>query len=94
MRIWAFSVRRWQFTLVLFGLLIAVGVNCSAPADVAHAAAVASEVSGKPVVVYPNSGETWDAAARAWTGGRSACRSSTTSSRARAPRGWRSSRAA
>jgi multidrug efflux pump subunit AcrB len=25
--IWAFSVRRWQFTLVLFGLLIAVGVN-------------------------------------------------------------------
>ena len=27
MRIWDFSVRRWQFTLVLFGLLIAVGVN-------------------------------------------------------------------
>ena len=27
MRIWAFSVQRWQFTLVLFGLLIAVGVN-------------------------------------------------------------------
>jgi multidrug efflux pump subunit AcrB len=26
-RIWAFSVRRWQFTLVLFGLLIAVGIN-------------------------------------------------------------------
>jgi multidrug efflux pump subunit AcrB len=26
-RIWAFSVRRWQFTLVLFGLLAAVGVN-------------------------------------------------------------------
>ena len=27
MRIWDFSVRHWQFTLVLFGLLIAVGVN-------------------------------------------------------------------
>ncbi|NJD31225.1 MAG: efflux RND transporter permease subunit [Gammaproteobacteria bacterium] len=27
MRIWAFSVQRWQFTLVLFGLLIAVGIN-------------------------------------------------------------------
>ncbi len=27
MRIWAFCVRRWQFTLVLFGLLAAVGVN-------------------------------------------------------------------
>jgi multidrug efflux pump subunit AcrB len=26
-RIWAFSVRRWQFTLVLFGLLAAVGIN-------------------------------------------------------------------
>jgi multidrug efflux pump subunit AcrB len=27
MRVWAFSVRHWQFTLVLFGLLIAIGVN-------------------------------------------------------------------
>jgi multidrug efflux pump subunit AcrB len=27
MRIWAFSVHRWQFTLVLFGLLIVMGVN-------------------------------------------------------------------
>jgi multidrug efflux pump subunit AcrB len=26
-RIWKFSVERWQFTLVLFGLLIAVGIN-------------------------------------------------------------------
>jgi len=27
MRIWEFSVRQWQFTLLLFGLLIAVGLN-------------------------------------------------------------------
>jgi multidrug efflux pump subunit AcrB len=27
MRVWAFAVRQWQFTLVLFGLLVAVGVN-------------------------------------------------------------------
>jgi len=27
MRIWAFAVRQWQFTLVLFGLLVAIGVN-------------------------------------------------------------------
>ncbi|HVN42908.1 MAG TPA: efflux RND transporter permease subunit, partial [Steroidobacteraceae bacterium] len=27
MRIWAFSVQRWQFTLLLFALLIAVGVS-------------------------------------------------------------------
>ncbi|MEV5886235.1 homocysteine S-methyltransferase [Streptomyces sp. NPDC052020] len=49
--------------------VIAVGVNCCAPRDADHAVAVAARVSGKPVVVYPNSGEAWDAGARAWTGG-------------------------
>ena len=48
--------------------VIAVGVNCCAPADVAEAVAVARRVTGLPVVVYPNSGEEWDADARAWTG--------------------------
>ncbi|BEL06573.1 homocysteine S-methyltransferase [Actinoplanes sichuanensis] len=48
--------------------VIAVGVNCSDPGDVAHATAVAAEVTGKPVVAYPNSGEIWDATARTWTG--------------------------
>ncbi|ROP46351.1 homocysteine S-methyltransferase [Streptomyces sp. PanSC9] len=48
--------------------VIAVGVNCCAPRDVAPAAEIAARVTGKPVVVYPNSGETWDARARAWTG--------------------------
>ncbi|MFG2309803.1 homocysteine S-methyltransferase [Streptomyces sp. NPDC048566] len=48
--------------------IVGVGVNCCAPGDVAPAVAVAARVTGKPVVVYPNSGETWDAAARAWTG--------------------------
>ncbi|MFF8672912.1 homocysteine S-methyltransferase [Streptomyces sp. NPDC015242] len=48
--------------------VIAVGVNCCAPGDVEAAAATAARVTGKPVVVYPNSGETWDAAARAWSG--------------------------
>ncbi|MGW3988393.1 homocysteine S-methyltransferase [Streptomyces sp. NPDC004830] len=48
--------------------VIAVGVNCCAPQDVEAAAATAARVTGKPVVVYPNSGETWDAGARAWTG--------------------------
>ncbi|MFD5517897.1 homocysteine S-methyltransferase [Streptomyces sp. NPDC127066] len=48
--------------------VIAVGVNCCAPADVDAAVATAARVTGKPVVVYPNSGETWDAAARSWTG--------------------------
>ncbi len=48
--------------------VIAVGVNCCTPEDADHAVALAARVTGKPVVVYPNSGETWDAGARAWTG--------------------------
>ncbi|MFD9700299.1 homocysteine S-methyltransferase [Lentzea sp. NPDC059081] len=49
--------------------VVAVGVNCCAPEDVAGAVAAARRVTGLPVVVYPNSGETWDAEARAWSGG-------------------------
>jgi S-methylmethionine-dependent homocysteine/selenocysteine methylase len=41
------------------------GVNCCTPADVPMAIAAAREVTGKPVIVYPNSGETWDARRRA-----------------------------
>lgn len=48
--------------------IVAVGVNCCAPADVPAAIAVAREITGKPVVVYPNSGEEWDADRRAWVG--------------------------
>jgi homocysteine S-methyltransferase len=48
--------------------VIAVGVNCTRPADVAELVTSAAEASGKPVVVYPNSGEGWDATLRAWTG--------------------------
>jgi homocysteine S-methyltransferase len=48
--------------------VIAVGVNCCAPGDVEPAVKVAAEATGKPVVVYPNSGESWDGAARAWQG--------------------------
>ncbi|MFF4985349.1 homocysteine S-methyltransferase [Streptomyces sp. NPDC001046] len=48
--------------------VIAVGVNCCAPQEVEAAAATAARVTGKPVVVYPNSGETWDARARSWSG--------------------------
>lgn len=47
--------------------IVAIGVNCCAPDDVlpaiTHAAAV-----GKPVIVYPNSGERWDALRRRWIG--------------------------
>lgn len=48
--------------------IVAVGINCTDPRGVPAAIAIAAEASGKPVVVYPNSGETWNAAARSWTG--------------------------
>ena len=48
--------------------IVAVGVNCCAPTDVLPAIAVARETTGKPVIVYPNSGEGWDAQRRAWVG--------------------------
>ena len=47
--------------------VIAVGVNCTDPADVTELVRLAAE-SGKPVVAYPNSGERWDAERRCWTG--------------------------
>lgn len=49
--------------------VVAVGVNCCTPQDADRAVAIAARVTGKPVVVYPNSGEDWDAGARAWRGG-------------------------
>ncbi|MFS4091748.1 homocysteine S-methyltransferase [Streptomyces sp. AF1A] len=48
--------------------VIAVGVNCCSPRDVAPAVEIAARVTGKPVVVYPNSGEAWNAETRAWDG--------------------------
>ncbi len=48
--------------------VVAVGVNCCRPSDVPMAIAAAREVTGKPVIVYPNSGEEWDARRRAWAG--------------------------
>jgi homocysteine S-methyltransferase len=48
--------------------IVAVGVNCCDPADVPAAITTASQAAGKPVIVYPNSGETWDGQERTWTG--------------------------
>lgn len=47
--------------------IVAIGVNCCAPEDVLPAIAHAAPV-GKPVIVYPNSGERWDALRRNWIG--------------------------
>lgn len=42
--------------------------HCRAPSDVRSAIVTAREVTGKPVIVYPNSGEGLDAQQRAWVG--------------------------
>jgi homocysteine S-methyltransferase len=48
--------------------IVAVGVNCCAPDDVLAAVEIAREVTGKPVIAYPNSGEAWDGVRRTWIG--------------------------
>lgn len=48
--------------------VVAVGVNCCRPEDVAAAIAIARSVTDKPIIAYPNSGEGWDAIRRQWTG--------------------------
>jgi homocysteine S-methyltransferase len=48
--------------------IVAVGVNCCAPEDVLPAIPTAREVTGLNVIVYPNSGELWDARRRGWLG--------------------------
>ncbi|WP_046315135.1 homocysteine S-methyltransferase [Mycobacterium sp. UM_Kg1] len=48
--------------------ILAVGVNCCSPEDVLPAIEIAREVTGKPVVVYPNSGQRWERGT--WTGPR------------------------
>ncbi len=48
--------------------VVAVGVNCIPPAVVLESVRELSVLSRKPIVVYPNSGEGWDAAAKRWAG--------------------------
>ena len=48
--------------------VVAVGVNCCSPADVGAALEAARRVTQKPLVAYPNNGQTWDPRARAWVG--------------------------
>lgn len=47
---------------------IAIGVNCTHPALISALIGELRASSDKPVVIYPNSGEGWDAQNRCWTG--------------------------
>ena len=46
--------------------VVAVGLNCSAPDEVVRVLAATQGV--RPGIAYPNSGQSWDAVARAWVG--------------------------
>ena len=46
----------------------AVGVNCTAPEHVEALVRIADPLTSLPIVVYPNSGERWDARRKRWIG--------------------------
>ena len=48
--------------------VIGVGVNCTAPADVAPLLERIGRVTDLPLVAYPNGGQSWDAAEKVWKG--------------------------
>jgi len=46
--------------------IVAIGVNCTMPGHIAGLIRAARSATGKPIVVYPNAGEEWDAEAKRW----------------------------
>ncbi len=46
--------------------VVAVGINCTAPHLLPELLAAARRATSLPIVVYPNSGEAWDAAGKRW----------------------------
>jgi homocysteine S-methyltransferase len=48
--------------------VIGIGVNCTAPELIANLIGELATVTSKPIIVYPNSGEQWDAVHRCWQG--------------------------
>ncbi|KAG9996174.1 homocysteine S-methyltransferase, partial [Aureobasidium melanogenum] len=50
--------------------IVSVGVNCIPEQNVSAALDYLKPLTDKPLIVYPNSGETWNAEARMWNGPR------------------------
>ncbi len=46
--------------------VVAVGVNCTAPEHIESLVHIAAIATHKPILVYPNRGETWDGANKCW----------------------------
>ncbi len=59
----------------------AVGVNCTAPEFVTELVTRLGAATDKPILAYPNSGETYDAIMKRWSG-QSSCETFTTQARA------------
>jgi homocysteine S-methyltransferase len=61
-------LRQCATAVASFPQTVAIGVNCTHPTLIAGLIAELRAASDKPIVVYPNSGEGWDAQNRCWTG--------------------------
>lgn len=48
--------------------VVALGINCTAPSHISNLISHLKTVTDKPIVVYPNSGETYDAGRKCWLG--------------------------
>jgi homocysteine S-methyltransferase len=48
--------------------LAAIGVNCTTPGYISSLITHIRQVTGKPIIVYPNSGEAYDGLRRRWLG--------------------------
>jgi homocysteine S-methyltransferase len=62
------SLRACAELAASFPQTVAVGINCTQPKWLASLILELRTAGDKPIVVYPNSGEGWDAEARCWTG--------------------------
>ncbi len=62
------SVADCSALVAAFPQTVAIGVNCVPPKWIPSLIGELRSASDKPVLVYPNSGEGWDAARRCWTG--------------------------
>jgi homocysteine S-methyltransferase len=62
------SLRECAIEVARFPQTVAIGVNCTPPARIPALIGELRLVTEKAVVVYPNSGEEWNAEGRCWTG--------------------------
>lgn len=49
--------------------VVAIGINCTPPQFAESLVNIARKASNKPIVVYPNKGETWDPVNKCWLTG-------------------------